>query len=356
MITLSLCMIVKNEADVLDRCLSCMADIADEIVVVDTGSTDETKEIARRFTSKVYDFPWRDDFAAARNFAFSKATMAYTMWLDADDVISEENRTLLRQLKKDLSPATDMVYLRYDVAFDEQGTPTLSYFRERIVRTSQDYRWVGEIHEVIPQRGVTEHREISIEHRKLHPTEAGRNLRIFQKMLAEGKKLDPRQTFYYARELMYTGDYPAAIAQFQQFLESGEGWVENNISACQDMARCYTQQNDPSAALKSLLGSLVYDAPRAELCCDIGKHFFDQGQYQTAAFWYETAAGCTLDAASGGFCQPDCYDYLPYMQLCVIYHKLGDREKAVSYNEKAGAIKPNDPGYLYNRAYFQNAL
>ena len=84
MITLSLCMIVKNEEDVLGRCLSCMDGIADEIVIVDTGSTDRTREIALQFTSKVYDFPWRDDFAAARNFAFSKATMDYTLWLDAD--------------------------------------------------------------------------------------------------------------------------------------------------------------------------------------------------------------------------------------------------------------------------------
>lgn len=355
MITLSLCMIVKNEADVLARCLTCMAGIADEIVVVDTGSTDETKQIAQRFTSKVYDFPWCDDFAAARNFAFSKATMEYTMWLDADDVITEENRNLLQQLKKDLSPATDMVYLRYDVAFDAQNAPTLSYYRERIVRNSQQYRWVGEIHEVIPQRGATEHRDITIEHRKLHPTESGRNLRIFQKMLADGKKLDPRQAFYYARELMYTGDYPAAIAQFQEFLEGGGGWIENNISACQDLARCYTQMGDPTSALKSLLHSFVYDAPRAELCCDIGKYFFDRAQYQTAAFWYETAAGCTPDATGGGFCQPDCYGYHPYMQLCVCYFRLGDRDKAAAYNEKAGVIKPEDPGVLYNRAFFQKA-
>ena len=91
MATVSLCMIVRNEEDVLGRCLESVKDIVDEIIIVDTGSTDKTKEIAGRFTNAVYDFPWIDDFSAARNFSFSKATMDYQMWLDADDVI--EKRT-----------------------------------------------------------------------------------------------------------------------------------------------------------------------------------------------------------------------------------------------------------------------
>nr|MCR4945824.1 glycosyltransferase [Lachnospiraceae bacterium] len=74
MITISLCMIVKNESAVLARCLDTVADLCDEIVIVDTGSTDNTKEIAARYTDKIYDFEWVDDFAAARNFSFSKAT------------------------------------------------------------------------------------------------------------------------------------------------------------------------------------------------------------------------------------------------------------------------------------------
>ena len=75
MITVSLCMIVKNEEDVLARCLQSAAGVADEIIVVDTGSTDRTKEIARREGAKVFDYPWADDFAAARNYSFDQATM-----------------------------------------------------------------------------------------------------------------------------------------------------------------------------------------------------------------------------------------------------------------------------------------
>lgn len=354
--TLSLCMIVKNEADVLARCLSCIADIADEIIVVDTGSTDETKEIARRFTSKIYDYTWCDDFAAARNFSFSKATMEYTMWLDADDVIDTENRAALLNIKTELPATVDMVYLRYDVAFDAQENPTLSYYRERIFRTSMQYRWVGEIHEVIAQKGSAVYREIRVQHRKLHPTEQGRNLRIFQKILSDGKQLDPRQKYYYARELMYTGDYLSAIREFGSFLDEGRGWIENNIDACKNMADCQLQIEDHDAALRSLFRSFAYDAPRAELCCEIGKWFFSRTQYSVAVFWYETAASRNPDSTNGGFCLPDCYDYIPYMQLCVCYDRLGDRERAIAYNEKAGAIKPQDQSVLYNREYFNRTV
>lgn len=353
MITLSLCMIVKNEEDVLARCLSCMCDIADEIIIVDTGSTDSTKEIARQFTENIYDFPWCDDFAAARNFSFSKASMDYTMWLDADDIINDKNRVLLKRLKTTLSPEIDMVMMRYDTAFDEYNNPTFWYYRERIFKTACHFQWIGEIHEVIPQSGNTQYTDIRVLHKKLHPTEQGRNLRIFEKMLKDGKTLDPRQQFYYARELMYNQRYDEAIRLFTLFLDSGMGWVENNINACENLAQCYYAQGDEQSALRSLLYSFVFDVPRAELCCDLGKHFFNQEQYKLAVYWYERAADCDLNDKNGAFCLPDCYRYIPYMQLCVCWDRLGDSAKAAEYNEKAGQIKPNDSAYLYNKAYFE---
>ena len=92
MIEISLCMIVKNEENVLARCLDSIADLMDEIIIVDTGSTDASKEIAGRYTDKIYDFEWVQDFSAARNFAFSKATKDYIYSADADEVLDEENR------------------------------------------------------------------------------------------------------------------------------------------------------------------------------------------------------------------------------------------------------------------------
>lgn len=72
--TISLCMIVRNEEKVLARCLESVRGCVDEIIIVDTGSSDGTKEIAARFTDKIYDFEWIDDFSAARNYSFEQAT------------------------------------------------------------------------------------------------------------------------------------------------------------------------------------------------------------------------------------------------------------------------------------------
>ena len=89
MVSISLCMIVRNEEEVLARCLDSVRAAVDEIVIVDTGSTDRTKEIASEYTEKIFDYKWCEDFSAARNFAFSKGHMDYLMWLDADDVLPE---------------------------------------------------------------------------------------------------------------------------------------------------------------------------------------------------------------------------------------------------------------------------
>ena len=81
-------MIVKNEEDVIERCLLSCHKLFDEIIIVDTGSNDKTKEICKKFTKNVYDFLWVNDFSLARNFGINKCNCEYFMWLDADDVIT----------------------------------------------------------------------------------------------------------------------------------------------------------------------------------------------------------------------------------------------------------------------------
>lgn len=92
-------MIVKDEEKVIARCLDSVKDLVDEIIIVDTGSTDKTKEIVSQYTNKIYDFEWCNDFSKARNFSFSKATKDYIMWLDADDVIEPNDREKFRMLR-----------------------------------------------------------------------------------------------------------------------------------------------------------------------------------------------------------------------------------------------------------------
>ena len=114
-------MIVKNEETSLARCLDSVQGIADEIVIVDTGSTDLTRQIAAEYTDCIFDFEWVDDFAAARNFAFDQASCEYILWLDADDVFEPEDRAKLIALKQSLDPEIDSVTMDYNLSFTPEA-------------------------------------------------------------------------------------------------------------------------------------------------------------------------------------------------------------------------------------------
>ncbi len=354
MVTISLCMIVKNEEKHLARCLGCVAKLVEEIIIVDTGSTDQTVEIASRYTPNVYSHPWTDDFSDARNYSFSKATMDYCMWMDADDIIEITEAGKFLHLKQSLTLDTDIVMFKYHTAFDESGKPCFSYFRERLIKNCPEYRWTGAVHEVIPPKGKVIYSDIAICHKKTSAGDPDRNLRIYEKQLAAGKPMDARQLYYYGRELYYHQQYEKAITVFEKFLSLPEGWIENKIEACSVCAGCYYKLEQENSALYTLLRSLSFDLPRAELCCQIGKHFLEHRNYQNAIYWYKTALNVKRNEYTGGFILPDCYDYIPLLQLCVCYDKIGDKQKAKEYNERAGACKPYSEAYLYNKHYFDN--
>ena len=162
-------LLTKNEEKVLPRILKPMKEIVDKILICDTGSTDRTKEIIREFTAEVYDFPWKNDFSAARNFISEKVSTDYWMWLDADDMITQENLYRLKQLKETLSPNTDMVMMDYVTDFDEWNHAAFSCYRERILKTSRNFRWRGRVHESIIPTGNILYSPIQIEHRKIKP-------------------------------------------------------------------------------------------------------------------------------------------------------------------------------------------
>ena len=353
MVSISLCMIVKNEEDVLARCLDSAAELVDEIVIVDTGSTDRTREIAARYTDKIFDFPWRDDFAAARNESFSHATMDYCLWLDADDVLLEEDQEKFQALKEGLDPGVSVVMAPYHTGFDESGRVTFSYYRERLIKNRAGMGWVGAVHEVVPSVGTVLYGDFAVTHKKARPSDPDRNLRIYEGQLAAGQELEPRQQFYYGRELYYHKRCEEALTVFEAFLEEGRGWVENNIDACCHCAYCHRELGHEQAALAALLRTFTYDWPRAEVCCDIGRWFFQKEQFRQAAYWYTLALTCNRDDRRGSFVSPDCYGYLPCIQLCVCYSRLGDAKRAEAFNELAASFKPDSPAVQHNRGIFQ---
>jgi tetratricopeptide (TPR) repeat protein len=145
----SLCMIVKDEEAHLPACLATAADLVDEIVVVDTGSADATREVARRLGARVHDLPWGDDFSAARNESVRHAAGDWIFWLDADDRIDEANRARLRGLFAGL-PDENAAYLMRYVALDD-GAPgrTSAVDHPRLFRNHPLARWEYRVHEQI---------------------------------------------------------------------------------------------------------------------------------------------------------------------------------------------------------------
>jgi len=142
--TLSVCMIVKNEAAVLERCLASIRPAADEIVVADTGSTDSTADIARRFGATVVLCEWRDDFAYARNISLEHATGDWILWLDADDVVPEESAKALARLKCEAAP--DTVYA-FVIRNEKPGNIGSEFMQARMFPNRRGIRFERRIHE-----------------------------------------------------------------------------------------------------------------------------------------------------------------------------------------------------------------
>lgn len=279
-IRISLCMIVRNEENTIARCLDSVKGIPDEIVIVDTGSSDRTKEIVKESTDKIFDFTWIDDFAAARNFAFSKATTDYILWLDADDVFAESDREQFLKLKKNLDPLMDVVNMPYLLAFDQFGAVTFSLRRNRLVKRSKNFRWIGAVHEYLEVSGHVLNSDICVTHKGTGGDDSDRNLKIYEKRKAKGESFSPRDLYYFANELFDHKLYNQAIESYQEFLKTGQGWVEDNISACGKLADCYHNLGEKDKQLEYIFKSFEQATPRAEFCCRLGFYFLSAKQYE----------------------------------------------------------------------------
>jgi len=208
--TVSLTMIVRNEEQNLPRCLESVRGLFDETVVVDTGSTDRTKEIAATFGARVIDFAWIDDFAAARNVALNHATGNYALWLDADDVIEPPEREKLETLLMRLQPDGKAAYVLRCLC-DKADGGQITVDHVRLFPLLPGIRWERRVHEVINAavdraRIKTEWTDISIRHTgyadpAIHERKRQRNLKLLQRELAE--RPDDPFTYYYLATLAF---------------------------------------------------------------------------------------------------------------------------------------------------------
>lgn len=356
MITISLCMIVKDEEKTLGRCLGCVSDVVDEIIIVDTGSTDNTKEIAKSFGSKIYDFKWEDNFEKARNYAFSKASKEYIMWLDADDFIDEENINMLIDLKEKLDNSVDSVMMNYSLVRDSEGKTTYSLKRNRLVKRAKGYRWIGKVHEFLSVYGNIIQSDITINHDK-QKAHTNRNLLIFKKMEQDGEEFTTRDLFYYANELYDNGLYDEAIKKYKEVLSKDDVWSEDFKRATINLVRLLSLTGgSDDEKIELIFNSFKKYSPNSEMLCLLAECFKDKGMYDEGIIYLKAAMNLDEDKNNMGFNNNIYSTWYPALELCVHYSIIGDIEKSYYYNELSNLYLAPKDKIEYNRKYLTQEM
>lgn len=330
MISISLCMIVKNEEKVLARCLDSIKDLVDEIIIVDTGSSDATKEIAGKYTDKIYDFEWIDDFAAARNASFSYATKDYIYVADADEVLDEENRKKFRLLKEAMLPEIDIVQMYYRNQLDNGTAYNFDMeYRPKLYKRLRTFQWIEPVHEMVMLEPVVYDSDIAIDHKPL-TNHSGRDFKVFLKHYNKGMRLSKRLHHMYAMELYISGqdeDFVAALPVFEDTLSDTARSMDELKEAMVIVERASRIKGDLGNFLKVTTKDIA-TTPSAETCCELGLHFMNEKDYNEACIWFLNAVN-EAESILGVKSSKE----IPYENLVKCYEKLGQPELAAQYKE-----------------------
>ncbi|EGW36789.1 glycosyltransferase [Desulfosporosinus sp. OT] len=330
---LSLCMIVKNEEELLEQSLRQLCPYVQEIIVVDTGSTDRTKEIALNFTQQVYDFPWVDDFAAARNFSLEKASNDWVLVLDADEVITEFKTESLRTLLRVEDPIVGRIKL-INIVEEKRISERISRLFKRSL-----FHYQGAIHEQLVRKNgapyYTVSLEITVEHRGYTPAviqrtqKIARNIKLLEKEV-EKRPSDPYWLYQLGKTYYLAKNYDEAVACFKRALalplnfslEYVENLVETHVYAlinCRSYAEALCLINYE----KHYAGSIDY-------LFLMGLVYMNNAKFSQAIEQFLQCIGNQEGRVEG------INSYLPKYNIAVIYECLGYRVEAISYYQKCG--------------------
>jgi glycosyltransferase involved in cell wall biosynthesis len=238
---ISAVLIVKDEEEIVATALESVKD-ADEIVVVDTGSTDRTVEIARRYTSNIYYFPWIDDFSAARNYGIEQATGDWIYSIDADHVLLSP----MQKVREEAERAEKEGHLTAQVKSWAEKFPDTMHYREVLFKNDPRVRWHGAVHEcILPASTFKSDVDRLYGYSKNHYKDPDRNLRILEKT----EKKTPRTLFYLGRENYEKRRYDTAIRWMEEYLKEGK-WTPEVAEAHLVIARChwFMQRGDQARA------------------------------------------------------------------------------------------------------------
>lgn len=327
---ISVCMIVKNEEDILKRCLDSLQGIWDELIIVDTGSTDATKSVAAEYTDKIFDFQWTGNFSDARNFAFSKAEMEYIYSADADEVLDEENRGRFLALKENLLPEIEIVQMKYgnQLAFGTVYNFNEEY-RPKLFKRIRTFMWVDAIHETVRTNPVIYDSDIVITHLP-KSSHTARDLAVFERLIKEEGDLSPHLFEMYARELFISGGDEDFIRAEKYFADAAAdiGRTAEQIMAAACVAASAARiRGDITMFFKYAMKAVAMEGC-SEICLELGLFYIGLEDYEEAAIWlynavYETAP--ILNIHAGGDTS------LGLLAEC--YHACDNREQAQIYEQ-----------------------
>ena len=325
MVTISICMIVKNEEKVLARCLDSLKGIWDELIIVDTGSTDRTKEIAKQYTNKIYDFPWNGNFSDARNYSFSKASCDYIYSADADEELDEENRNRFFLLKEALLSEVEIVQMYYGNQLSQNSIYNFDLeYRPKLYKRLREFVWQEPIHEAVRLSPVVYDSDIIIWH-KPHGEHRERDLQVFEGMLEKGQSLSGRLRDIYLRELYFTAN--------KDHLQKARIYLEDLLLQSQPDSDTFQRvitlllllarlEKKESHILKYSLKAAMSKGC-SEVCLELGTYFYEKEEYEEAILWLNHGAFETdpLLRLTAGKEEP-----LSLLKQC--YEKIGMEEMA----------------------------
>lgn len=351
--TLTTAVIAKNEEKNLRRWFESVKDLADEIIFVDTGSTDNTVALAKELGCTVHCFDWIEDFAAARNFAMDQVKTDYMFWCDLDDVVV--NRDAFIHFRDHIMGVSDYWVNLYHYSVDDKDRTLCSFLRERVIRMDKGLRWKYFLHEGIAPVstvGIPIRVDIIPSWHVKHlrspedlAKDKGRNLRIFEANMKKGP-LDARMLYYLGKEY-FEAQRPAEALPvlLNACLDKGLE-LHDRILAYQYAAWAAMSIGDFGKAIDIAHTALMISPHRAEYHCVMGDAYLKLGQMVNAIPSFAAAKNCMIGQDQPGvtgaiFTHEDSYKTYPRHQLAKVYANLGDLQRSLTEINESNRLFPD---------------
>lgn len=343
-VRLSMCMIVRDNEDTIEACLDSAYPWVDEIIIVDTGSKDRTPEICRRFGARMYEFPWCDDFSAARNVSLERARGEWVFWMDSDDVIDQEQGRKLRELVYDDHPPDCLGYvMQVHCLSDEPGQITV-VDHVKVFRNLPELRFEHRIHEqILPAirriGGTVAFTDIHVLHSGSRQTpdirlrKLERDFRILKLDLAE-RPDHPFTLFNLGMTYEDAGDYATAETFLRRSIEVASPGESHLRKAWALLVNCRSRSGKTDSAIDLATSALDQFSDDKELLFRRAVLLQHAGRFTEAVNDYQRILSESVDRVFRSL-DPAITGFKLHYNLAFVLHQLGETDQAIRHWELA---------------------